>query len=508
MTAKYSQQPAPEEFVAMPPEEMRSFLESDAVPPELSDEQLRQLPPSMLESYIYAREASGDTGIFGRVSAIFSSSAQADSILEQKRQELDSQGIQYRDGLPPSDSNYLGIDHQKLKADVDPIQAEGITVFSDNYHKIHQLFSEFSDRLNSAISKSKQGWEGDAADSAHGYFGSLASWSEGNSANAEMASQILAAESDAAVRAKNSMPEPIPFNMEQEMDSWGWNPFTFQDQVDQTIQKFQESQAKHEEAAQVMTQYDFELQEAGNKQPVFAEPPKFNGASGSGDTSPSGVISINEPRTSTSGFTGGPAGSGGGSVPTGGGPVNVPSSPGGSAPPLAPGVNTGVRPPNTTRPSGWAPGGRSPNMPPPGQRNNRSQFGPGGGGIGPMPMGPGGGFGPGGPGGGGGGGRLPGGFGPGGGAGAGGAAGPGAGAASGAKPMGGPMGAGPGGGAAPGAAAAARGGGMGAPMGAGGGKGGQGGEDAEHQRPTYLVEADPDDVFGTSQRTAPPVIGA
>ncbi|EHY89816.1 hypothetical protein SacazDRAFT_02929, partial [Saccharomonospora azurea NA-128] len=62
--------------------------------------------------------------------------------------------------------------------------------------------------------------------------------------------------------------------------------------------------------------------------------------------------------------------------------------------------------------------------------------------------------------------------------------------------------------AAPGAAAAARGAGMGAPMGGGAGKGGQGGEDAEHQRPTYLVEADPDDVFGTSQRTAPPVIGA
>ncbi|MEY7971502.1 hypothetical protein AB8O38_05820, partial [Saccharomonospora xinjiangensis] len=64
--------------------------------------------------------------------------------------------------------------------------------------------------------------------------------------------------------------------------------------------------------------------------------------------------------------------------------------------------------------------------------------------------------------------------------------------------------------AAPGAASAARGGmGGGAPMGGGAGAGkGQGGEDSDHQRPTYLVEADPDDVFGTNERTAPPVIGA
>ncbi len=44
-------------------------------------------------------------------------------------------------------------------------------------------------------------------------------------------------------------------------------------------------------------------------------------------------------------------------------------------------------------------------------------------------------------------------------------------------------------------------------MGAGAGRGGQGGEDSDRDRPSYLVEADPDEVFGTDQRTAPPVIG-
>ncbi|MGH3859197.1 MAG: hypothetical protein ACRDSQ_06230, partial [Actinokineospora sp.] len=59
---------------------------------------------------------------------------------------------------------------------------------------------------------------------------------------------------------------------------------------------------------------------------------------------------------------------------------------------------------------------------------------------------------------------------------------------------------GPGAGAGRGGAAGA--GGMG-----GGGSRGQGDEDTEHTSPSYLVEADPDDVFGTDEITAPPVIG-
>ena len=44
------------------------------------------------------------------------------------------------------------------------------------------------------------------------------------------------------------------------------------------------------------------------------------------------------------------------------------------------------------------------------------------------------------------------------------------------------------------------------PMGPGGRRG-EGDEDDEHQRPDYLIEADPDAIFGTDQRTSPPVIG-
>ncbi|GHF48978.1 uncharacterized protein YukE [Amycolatopsis bartoniae] len=46
----------------------------------------------------------------------------------------------------------------------------------------------------------------------------------------------------------------------------------------------------------------------------------------------------------------------------------------------------------------------------------------------------------------------------------------------------------------------------GTPMGAAGQRG-RGEEDEEHQRPDYLIEPDPDSIFGTDVRTTPPVIG-
>ncbi|MGH3770186.1 MAG: hypothetical protein ACRDRW_02090, partial [Pseudonocardiaceae bacterium] len=66
----------------------------------------------------------------------------------------------------------------------------------------------------------------------------------------------------------------------------------------------------------------------------------------------------------------------------------------------------------------------------------------------------------------------------------------------------GPMGAGSGRGATGMAAGRADLGGMMAPM--GGGRG-QGGEDSEHRRPSYLIEVD--DVFADGRKVAPAVIG-
>ena len=504
-----------EEFLRMSAFEQRDYLEQGGVPPKLTSDQIQQLPSVQVDDYLRARYNAEGGGLswFGFLNSI-RAELEAGAINAEKWKEIHDSNSEFKyvDGLQPSDAHYPGHEHESLKRyvneELDPALVEDI---SRAYHDLHTAFKDFTTELKEAIGKSQQEWEGEAASGAHGYFDSLAGWSEANSHNAELASSVMAQQSEAASTAKNSMPEPIPFDLSKEMGNWFSNPLNIVDEISQTIQKSEDSRAAHEQAAEVMHRYDNQLYEAASKQPLFAEPPTFGGGSGDSGTKPSETIRVPETSTdsgtTTSGFVDGgvpkgsvPSTTGGNTGYTGGGSTPIP--PGGG-----PSTGAGVVPP-ATRPSGLNPGGMT--RPPAGGRGSqRSGFGPGS--MGAVPAaGMAGGFGPGSAGGGGySGGRVPGaGFGPGGAAGAGGA-GAGPGAATGARPMGGPGTAGPGAAAAAGAGAAGRGGAGAAPMGAGAGagKGGRGGEDDEHQRPTYLVEADPDDIFGTDQRTAPPVLG-
>jgi hypothetical protein len=212
------------------------------------------------------------------------------------------------------------------------------------------------------------------------------------------------------------------------------------------------------------------------------------------------------PGGQTGGTGTGPSGTGGSTTPPGG--TRTPpgggnqTSPGGGTQTNPSNNRPPVRlPPRTPVPSGQNPGqGGNPALPgmlpPPG-------FGPGGGPGGMRPGGGSGSFGP----------RGSGGFGPGGSGGPGSTGGPGAGRGPGAG------GFGPGAGGAAAAENAAARGGMGAGAGGRGGFGGMGGmggahgnkgqgeNDAEHERPSFLVEPDPHETFGSDEVTAPPVIG-
>ncbi|WP_158888296.1 hypothetical protein [Amycolatopsis anabasis] len=167
-----------------------------------------------------------------------------------------------------------------------------------------------------------------------------------------------------------------------------------------------------------------------------------------------------------------------------------------------------------SRPPGWSPrpGEQMPGYERPDETTHAAAFGPSAGisgGFQPSGFGPGAGFGPEGSSG-----HAPtgfgpvGGFGPGAGVPGGGSGAPGAGKSTGtgapAAGNAGRPGAVPGGGAA-----GSRGGGgltgLGG-LGAGGGRG-QGAEDEEHERPSFLLEGDPESVFGTDERTTPPVLG-
>lgn len=480
-------------------------------------QQVQDMAPAERDAYLQQKAEEGvdpSNWLFGSVQE-WMARAQAKNKAQQMgdknvAQATTGRDVEYVQGLNAPNADYQGTDHAQLQAFLQSnLDVEQVSEVSTAYHQVHQVFDKFAQSMNTAVNASKGTWEGTAAENAQQYFTSLSKWSDANSQNAKLASETIYDQGQAAATAKNSMPAPIPFSWKDEFKDWATsNPFSLADNVDKSIQKQKDSQAAHDEAAGVMTTYDKNLYEAASKQPAFAPPPSFSTGGSSGDPSgtgdkngidnPAGVNTPGSHPVSTPGSAHGLV-SGASGIPGGtGGPAAHFSGPAST-------TGSGFVPAGSTTPSSFTPSSVSGTSSP----NSNQQFGgmpP----MSPMPMG---GMNFGGDEaynskvGGGAGGRGGGGFGPGG-AGAGNATG--AGAASGAARPGGI-----------GAAEAAAGRGMGG-LGAGtagrGGTGpgggglargqkGEGDEDTEHSRPTYLVEGDPDEVFGTDLRTAPPVIG-
>ncbi|WP_033260988.1 hypothetical protein [Amycolatopsis vancoresmycina] len=483
--------------------------------PDKTPQEVQDMAPAERDAYLQQKAEEGvdpSSWLFGPIQQ-WMAQARAKNQAQQmgdKNVKDATQGrdVEYVQGLHAPNADYKGTDHAQLQAFLQSnLDVEQVSEVSTAYHQVHQVFDKFAQSMNTAVNASKGTWEGTAADNAQQYFTSLSKWSDANSQNAKLASETIYDQGQAAATAKNSMPAPIPFSWTDEFKGWATsNPFNLADNVDKSIQKQKDSQAAHDEAAGVMATYDKNLYEAASKQPAFAPPPSFSTGGGSGDpngtgdkngiNTPSSVNtpgshSVNTPGGNAQGFV-----SGNPSGPLGGPAGHSFSGPGST-------TGSGFVPAGGTTPSSFTPS----SIPAASTSNPNQQFNgmpP----MSPMPMG---GMNFGGDEAynskvGGGGGRGGGGFGPGG-AGAGNATG--AGAASGAARPGGigaaeaAAGRGMGG---LGAGTAGR-GGMSPGGGLGRGQKGEGDEDTEHSRPTYLVEGDPDEVFGTDMRTAPPVIG-
>jgi hypothetical protein len=348
-----------------------------------------------------------------------------------------------------------------------------------------------ADQINRLAEKISAGWQGEAGAGAAGAATPLAKYAIGGSHKLVTTGNTLDEQGTGFEHVKNTV-KPVPENAPESNFFNDLAPW--ETDLDKEIKQYQ-ADSQHNIAA--YDAYDGSSLDNENRLPQdFGELTD----SGSNITvTPPGEKPPPPPpeRPPEVGGSGDGSGTGGGtrSGSSIGGPVGESRG----APELGqiPQTTSSAGFQDIPRPTGFPPGTPvgSPGGPAPNQGFgpiSGNLFGPGGPGGGPGGAGgrPGGGFGPGGAGAGRGGGFGPVGSGSGQGAGAGAAAGQGPGAA-------GRGGAGAAGGRGAGA------GGMGGGM--GGGRG-QGGEDEEHQRASYLQEADPEAVFGTDQLTAPPVI--
>ncbi|WP_157440386.1 hypothetical protein [Actinokineospora inagensis] len=471
-------------------------------------------------------------------------------VQDRYAKEMSAQARQLAAGLdtrqPPglASTNYQSFAHSKLKPmvteDVDPDQVGQI---GQQYLDAGNAMTQFQSEVATAINDSQAEWRGAAGDSARRFMADVGNWVGTAGQSAQLAGTQAGIQSAALADAKNSMPDEVPFDAKAATKDLmsTTDPVDLVRKSAMYMNDYRESQAAHAEAARVVSGYDGHLSGASTM-PAFAAPPAMGDAAKEtgdpGDNSKGvdkpGGKSVNVTggsHSNTSSGFGGPNSSNshtGTTAPTGNSTSHPGSgsnngNPGSTTPtgPTIPGGDSGTDPGNYLPGDPGYPGPGS-GFPSPGGSNSGGQNQNLPGGLAPMPGG-----GPitggedvlrGGSGGGGGGrggfgSGTGGGFGGGNSTGGGGGTGGGTGALSG-RGLGAGMGAGAGALAAE-QAAFGRGGAAGAGgrgssgMGGmgGGGSRGQGGEDEEHQRPSYLVEADPDDVFGTDEMTAPPVIG-
>ncbi|MPZ82025.1 MAG: hypothetical protein GEV28_17185 [Actinophytocola sp.] len=406
--------------------------------------------------------------------------------------------------VPPAESNHAAFDHEQLKKWTDDADTGTSQAFADEWTRTGTVLMDAADSLKRASMGTEAGWTGDAAEAMRQRLGLIAGWSGGTGSQISAAGQTIARQSEAADAARRAMPEPVSYKPADIIRDAPGNGLMALVQLPELMyQRYQESNAAHEEAVRVVAERDQTMSTAAGEVSVFQAPPSLDGSddagyidSGDGSDGAPGSDGPEPggPRSGEPGGFGGGPGSGGDSgaprtsAPPGGGPP-------GGGPPVGGSGSPGITTPDSFAPREPAPVGGGPtgfgSSQPPGVPP----------GFGPMGGGPGGfGGGAGGSGGGSGGGVR--GGSPGGGAGA------------------GQPGAGPGGrglpGVAPGPAAAKAAAMRGAAAGRGGapmsgmpmGGAGRRDEDAEHQRPEFLQEPDPDGIFDTDVLTAPPVIGA
>ncbi|MFC3893208.1 hypothetical protein ACFOWZ_17170 [Lentzea rhizosphaerae] len=436
----------------------------------------------------------------GVVLGLAQAPGRVDDMLDAQAAQLKGQ-VLTRSAPAQPDAHYIGIPHQQLHDSVSNGGDPGaIGEISDIWTQIGNELATFNDDVAAAIGDSETNWTGKAGDGARQALANMGNRAAETGTAAQLAGTLFTQQARALSDAKNNMPPPPaqPYNAAASRERLMsiTDPIQFVQQAAADKAAFQQQQADHEQAARAVETYDRTVAQTAAAQPAFAPeppaPPKDPadpgrppiapnpGFTGQGNTPPPRIgndttnTSWTAPRT-TGNNTTNPSGLnnnlGGNGLPLGnqggnnqlGGNTNL--NLGG---PLA-GPNSG------SRSTQGGPGGRA-----------------GGG-----PAGRGGSSGTGG-------GRLPGGsaalgnpntakgFGPGG--------------SAGVMP-GSESAAGRGGTAAGGAAGrgGAGGGAMGG-IGAGAAKG-QGDEDIERTSPSYLLEPDPDEIFGNDTLVAPPVLG-
>lgn len=440
--------------------------------------------------YLHAKYDPGS--FFGQIMiAVERHPLREDRVTSIKQAEVArlSQDATLRQAPAIPQQDYRAVPHPEIKdsvtVDADPARAREL---GDAWIDLGAAMIGFQDRFAAAIEDSARTWEGAAGDAARRFLADVGTYIGEAGSSAQLTGRQAQLHADALADARR-MPDPIPYDPVAATAEWQAAPFFEKDAVAQRHwDTYNASNAAHDEAARAASQFDGTIA-ASSAMPAFSAPPAMHDAErpgpppGPDDPPPSSPwtgrppTSPEQPRDSQTdlSFTDTPGG-GHPTPPTSPQPRTDPAPIGGwTVPPHN-------QPPHSRTPQSQSPQNRSrqsqsPQNHPPQNRSLQGQppqsrspldqprreagAGRPGAGSGPRTAGPG----------------------------------------SGTTPP--PATQRPGGTDQPRGGPSTRGAmapGIGASR-------GQGDEDTEHQRPSYLIEDDPESLFGLDQTLSPPVIG-
>lgn len=223
--------------------------------------------------------------------ALANADQSAAAFAQQQAMALQSD-IPTRTGPDIGGHYYLGYSQDELHAMVHN-QADPATVNDQgqSFNEIGNALVDIAHELGNAVNTSQETWQGTAADAARGFSSTLSGWHGTTGQGAQLAANHMANQSEALQTARAAMPAPIAMpttaDFTQALMS---NPSPATANPSATlgplIDQYQQAQDNHRQMAQIAQQYDTHLGQASTM-PAFATPTPLsphNSADGTSST--------------------------------------------------------------------------------------------------------------------------------------------------------------------------------------------------------------------------------
>jgi hypothetical protein len=174
-------------------------------------------------------------------------------------------------------THYLSYGHKEMdrfvKENFDPAAVHDV---GRVYHAHGQMFIDYAAQIKQAAEKTQETWQGEAGDAMRSHVKLLADHMSHSGNAAQLTATEMGMQAEAGERARNSMPEVIEFDMKKELLNYfsDPNPFTAISRANDIMEKQEQSQAAHQEAAQVMSTMETGFGEAAARTPAFVPVPR------------------------------------------------------------------------------------------------------------------------------------------------------------------------------------------------------------------------------------------